>query len=46
MQVTALLAEHPPQLRGQGDPTGGRESLGDLLDGELAQGALVDLFRG
>ena len=44
VQVTALLAEHPPQLRGQGEPAGGRESLGDLLDGELAQGAPVDQF--
>ena len=44
VQVAALGADHPAQLGGQGQPAGGGERLGDLVDGELPQRPLVDLF--
>ena len=44
MEVTALVAEHPPELGGQGEPAGGGEGLADLGHAELAQGPLVDPF--
>jgi hypothetical protein len=42
VQVAALGAQQAAQLRRQGQPTGGREALGDLLDAELPQGPLVN----
>ena len=42
VEVTALVAEHPPELRRQGQPAGGREGLADLRLAELAQGPFVD----
>jgi hypothetical protein len=44
VQVPALGAHHAADLRRHGDPTCGREWLGDLLVGELQAGPLVDLL--
>jgi hypothetical protein len=45
VQVAALLAQHPPQLGRQGQPTGGREPLADLLGAELTPGSLGAALR-
>jgi hypothetical protein len=45
VQVAALIAQHPPQLGRQRQPTRSGEPLGDLLHRELAQRPLVDPFR-
>jgi hypothetical protein len=45
VQVTALLAQHPPQLGRQGQPAGGREPLAGLLGAELTPGSLGAALR-
>jgi hypothetical protein len=42
VQVAPAPAHHLAQLRGHGQPAGGGERLGDLVDGELPQRAGVD----
>ena len=45
VEVTALVADHAPELGGQGETAGGGERFADLGDGELAQCPLVDELR-
>src|ERR687896_616208 len=42
MQVPALGPQQVAQLGGQGQAAGGREPLGDLLNGEVLEGSAVD----
>jgi hypothetical protein len=45
VEVTTFVAEHPPELGGQGESSGGCEGFADLSDAELAQCPPVDELR-
>ena len=44
VEITALVAQHVAELRGQGESAGGSECFSDLGDAEPAQRPLVDEF--